>query len=121
MEEGLRTLDEAFAEVEERDERFVVAELYRIKGDLLRQCAKEEPASPTAVAETAYQQAVTLARQQGAKSWELRATISLAKLWQTQGKLSQARQALSDIYDWFTEGFDTPDLQEALTLLVELG
>lgn len=114
VEEGLRTLDEAFAEVDKRDERFFAAELYRIKGDLLQQWGEE-----TAKIETAYQQAITIARRQAAKSWELRAMISLVELWQDQGKDSETRLALNDVFNWFTEGFGTPDLQEAKALLIE--
>ena len=116
IEAGLQTLDEAFAEVHERDERFFEAELHRINGDLLQKCGAE-----TAVIESTYQQAITLARQQDAKSWELRAALSLARLWQTKGKPSQARALLTEIYNWFTEGFDTPDLVEARVLLNELS
>ena len=116
IEAGLQTLRQAFAEVHERDERFFEAELYRIKGDLLQKCGAE-----TAVIESTYQQAITLARQQDAKSWELRAALSLARLWQTKGKPSQARALLTEIYNWFTEGFDTPDLVEARVLLNELS
>ncbi|MCP4426678.1 MAG: hypothetical protein GY803_19470, partial [Chloroflexi bacterium] len=114
IDEALQTLDEAFAEVKGRDEVFFAAELYRIKGDLLQKCRDEKP-----VIEDAYRQAVAIAQQQDAKSWELRATLSLAKLQQMQNKAPQARAQLTAIYDWFTEGFDTPDLQEARALLDE--
>ena len=73
-----------------------------------------------AEAEASLQEAVEVARRQGAKSWELRATVSLCRLWQKQGKVDQARQMLAEVYDWFTEGFDTPDLKEAQALLDEL-
>ncbi|MFN2163706.1 MAG: ATP-binding protein [Candidatus Promineifilaceae bacterium] len=115
VDEGLQTLDEAFAEVESRDERFCESELLRVKGDLLRLRGEE-----SAVIESTYQQAIKVARQQEAKSWELRATISLAKLWREKGKIPQARSMLSDVYYWFSEGFDTADLQEAKALLKEL-
>jgi len=72
-------------------------------------------------AEACFRQALEVARRQGAKSWELRAALSLSRLWQRQGKPAEARQLLSEIYAWFTEGFDTADLQEARTLLVELS
>jgi predicted ATPase len=116
VEEGLQALDQAFSWVEERDERIYEAELYRIKGDLLQLRGTE-----TAAVETAYRQAVTIARRQAAKSWELRATMSLAKLWQTQGQIIEARSTLSSVFDWFTEGFETPDLQDALALLSSLN
>jgi predicted ATPase len=67
------------------------------------------------------QQALAVARRQQAKSWELRAATSLARLWQRQGKRDAARQLLADVYSWFTEGLDTADLQEAKTLLEELS
>jgi predicted ATPase len=72
-------------------------------------------------AETCFQQALVLARRQEAKSLELRATMSLGRLWQQQGQRAEARQLLADVYGWFTEGFDTTDLQEAKTLLEELA
>ena len=73
-----------------------------------------------AEAEASLHKAIEVARRQQAKSWELRATTSLARLWQTQGRKDEARRMLTEIYDWFTEGFDTPDLQEAKALLEEL-
>lgn len=72
-------------------------------------------------AESSLQHALEVARRQNARSWELRATTSLARLWQAQGKVDEARQMLAEIYDWFTEGFDTPDLQEARAMLDELA
>jgi predicted ATPase len=72
-------------------------------------------------AETCFQQALSIARRQEAKSWELRAGMSLSRLWQQQGKRDEPRQLLAPIYGWFTEGFDTPDLQEAKALLEALG
>ena len=71
-------------------------------------------------AEACFQQALDVARQRQAKSWELRAAMSLSRLWQRQGKHAAARELLAPIYGWFTEGFDTPDLQEAKALLAEL-
>ena len=73
-----------------------------------------------AEAESCFVKAIDIARHQSAKSWELRATTSLARLWQQQGKKKQARKMLAEIYNWFTEGFDTKDLQEARVLLEEL-
>jgi predicted ATPase len=90
--------------------------LYRLKGDLLvRQALPDEPQ-----AEVCFQQALTVAHHQQARSWELRAATSLARLWQQQGKYEEARELLAPIYGWFTEGFDTADLQEAKTLLEAL-
>ena len=77
--------------------------------------------SPQAEAEACFQKAIEIARQQQAKSLELRAATSLARLWQQQGKQREAHQMLAEIYDWFTEGFDTKDLQEAKALLEELA
>jgi predicted ATPase len=113
--EGLTTLAEAFALVEETDGRYWEAELYRLKGELLLMQGDE------AEAEASFLHAVEVARRQSAKSWELRATTSLCRLWQAQGRLDEARQVLAEIYGWFTEGFDTRDLQEAKALLEELA
>jgi predicted ATPase len=115
VEEGLSVLAEAFDLVETSGERFYAAELHRLKGELLLQSAGH-----TAEAEICLQQALTLARQQHAKTWELRAAMSLSQLWQQQGKPSAARQLLAEIYDWFKEGLTTADLKAAATLLAEL-
>ena len=72
-------------------------------------------------AESCFQHAIEVARRQSAKSWELRAAMSLSRLWQKQGKREEARQLLAEVYGWFTEGFDTPDLKEAKALLEELS
>ena len=74
-----------------------------------------------AEAETCFRQALDIAHRQQAKSWELRAVMSLSRLWQRQGKRTEARELLAPVYSWFTEGFDTADLQEARALLEELG
>jgi predicted ATPase len=93
------------------------AEAHRLRGELLL-CR----AAPDAVqAEACFQQALVIARSQQAKSWELRAATSLSRLWQQQGKRDEARELLTPIYSWFTEGFDTADLQEAKALLDELA
>src|SRR5262249_5917939 len=120
-EEGLSLLAEALTLVHKTGERFYEAELYRLKGELtlqspvqsLRSKAEEE-------AEECFYQAVDIARRQQAKSLELRAVMSLSRLWQGQGKKEQAHQLLAEIYGWFTEGFDTKDLQEAKALLAVL-
>jgi predicted ATPase len=116
VDQGLHLLAEALAGFEASGRRDMLAETYRLQGEfLLRQ------AVPDAVkAEAYFQQAVAIARQQHAKSWELRAALSLARLWQHQGKRAAAGALLADIHGWFTEGFDTADLQEAKTLLKEL-
>jgi predicted ATPase len=138
-EEGLRVVAEALALVEKNEERWNEAELYRIKGELTLQQANQKakgkkqkakipnPQHPTpstqaeADAEACFLKAVEIAQRQQAKSLELRATVSLARLWQSQGKSTEAHQMLSKIYNWFTEGLDTKDLQEAQALLDELS
>jgi predicted ATPase/DNA-binding winged helix-turn-helix (wHTH) protein len=111
--EGLRLLAEAWATLEESKQGQLLAEAYRIQGELLLRQAV--PAA--AQAEACFQQALAIARRQQAKSWELRAAMSLSRLWQQQGKRTEGRALLAPIYDWFTEGFDTPDLQDAKALL----
>jgi predicted ATPase len=90
--------------------------VYRLKGELLLQ---EAPAH-RAEAERNFQQALAVSRRQQARSWELRAALSLSRLWQRQGKQEEARELLAPVYGWFTEGFDTADLQEAKALLEAL-
>jgi predicted ATPase len=109
-------LGEAMAFVHKSADRYYEAELYRLKGVLLLQQAV--PDAPQA--EACFQQALALARRQQAKSWELRTALSLGRLWQQQGKRDEARELLAPIYSWFTEGFDTPDLQETKALLEDL-
>jgi predicted ATPase len=116
-EEGLCLLAEALTVMDDTGERRYAAELYRIKGELLLQQAIPNAAQ----AEACFQQALAVAQLQQAKSWELRAALSLARLWQRQGKRQEAQHLLAPIYGWFTEGFDTADLQEAKALLEELG
>ena len=117
VDTGLRLLAEALAEVERTEERVWEAELYRLKGKLLlRQGTPDEHQ-----AETCFLQALDVARRQKAKALELRAAMSLSRLWQQQGKRMDARELLAPIYGWFTEGFDTADLQEAKALLEELS
>jgi predicted ATPase len=117
VEEGLRALDEAREAMQTTEERMYEAEVYRLRGELLRQ----RPTAQQGEAEGSLQQALTVARRQQAKSLELRAAMSLSRLWQRQGKHTEARQLLAEIYGWFTEGFDTADLQEAKALLEELS
>jgi DNA-binding SARP family transcriptional activator/predicted ATPase len=114
-EEGLTTLAEALALVEQTDERHWEAELYRLRAELLLMQGDD------AEAEASFHKAVEVARRQQAKSWELRATVSLCRLWRKQGRADKARHMLAEIYGWFTEGFDTPDLQEAKALLEGLS
>ena len=96
-------------------ERWYLAEILRLKGWMLTLQDELEGA------EENYFASLNVAREQQTKSWELRTTTSLARLWQHQGKLHEARDILSEIYDWFTEGFETKDLQEAKRLLEELS
>jgi predicted ATPase len=108
---------EALAVVEAIEERYHAAELYRLQGELLLACSTEQHTE----AETCFHHALDVARQQQARSWELRAAMSLSRLWQRQGKRAEAYEVLAPIYGWFTEGFDTADLQEAKALLVALA
>ena len=131
-EEGLSALAEALETVEKNGERFYEAELHRLKGELTLQSSVQRLESsatnpqalipnPQAEAEACFLKAIEIARQQQAKSLELRATVSLARLWQQREKTAEAQQMLAEIYGWFTEGFDTADLKEAKTLLEELS
>ena len=117
-EAGLRGVNEALAMVERTEERFYEAELHRLKGELVLQSGVRSPESE---AERCFQQALDIAQKQQAKSWELRAATSLARLWQKQGQTTEARELLAPVYNWFTEGFDTKDLQEAKALIEELN
>ena len=121
-EEGMATVADALAFVDRTEERFYEAELYRLKGELtLQSQAATQEAEVEDEAEAYFQKGLDIARNQRGKSLELRTATSLARLWQKQGKHAEARRLLSEIYDWFTEGFDTKDLQEAKALLEELG
>ena len=113
-EEGLTTLAEALTIIEETDERHFEAELHRVRGELLLMQGSETEA------EASLRKAIEVARHQQAKSWELRATTSLCRLFKEQAKTHEARAMLAEVYGWFTEGFDTPDLKEAKALLDEL-
>ena len=115
-EDGLQVLAEAHTLVEQHEERFWEAEVCRLRGVLLlRQLVPQQ-----AEAEACFQRALDVARRQEAISLELRAAMSLARLWQRQGKRAEAHDLLAPVYGWFTEGFDTADLQEAKALLDEL-
>jgi predicted ATPase len=114
-DDGLQALAEAHTLVEQHDERWWEAEIHRLRGILLLR----QPGTPPAEAETCFRQALDVARRQEAKSLELRAAMSLARLWQQQGKQAESYALLAPIYSWFTEGLDTADLQEAKLLLDE--
>ena len=116
-ETGLTRLTEALALMDLTGERWYEPELYRLKGALLLQ----QHSAHQAEAEICFHQALTIARNQQAKSFELRAATSLARLWQQQGKRTTAYELLAPIYGWFTEGFDTADLQEAKALVAALA
>jgi predicted ATPase len=129
LDEGLRLVTEAHEVVQQSGERWYEAELHRLQGELLliqgtdRGDARAGPIEPSlrAEAEASFQRALDIARRQQAKSFELRAALSLSRLWQRQGKRQEARDLLAPIYHWFTEGFDMADLQEAKALLAELS
>jgi predicted ATPase len=114
---GLQALTEALAVMDTTSERWWAAETYRLRGELLLQQGVPDVSG----AETCFQHALDIARQQHAKSWELRAATSLVRLWQGQDKRAEAHALLAPIYGWFTEGFDTADLQEARGLLDALA
>src|SRR5262249_9587986 len=114
--EGLRLLAEAQTACEASGRADVLAGAYRLQGTLLLRQAVPD----TAQAEACFQQALTVVRRQQAKSWELRAATSLSRLWQHQGKRAAAYDLLAPVYGWFTEGFDTADLQDARALLEAL-
>jgi class 3 adenylate cyclase/predicted ATPase len=116
VEAGLATVAEAQAAMQATGERWAEAELHRIRGSLLLQTG-----TPQAEAEISLQEALDVARRQEAKSLELRAAMSLSRLWHQQGKRQEAHDVLAGVYAWFTEGFDTADLQEAKALLKELA
>jgi predicted ATPase len=125
VEEGLTLLAEALAHTHKTGGRDWEAELYRLKGELLlaqesKSQKAERETDAQGEAEACFLQAIEIAQKQQAKSWELRASMNLARLWQQQGKRHAARDMLSTIYNWFTEGFDTKDLQEAKALLDQL-
>jgi predicted ATPase len=116
----LHALAEALDSAEKRGEGYCEAELYRLKGELLLQSGGQSLETRGKEAEGCFQKALAVARRQEAKSWELRAATSLARLWQQQDKKEEAHEMLAEIYGWFTEGFDTKDLQEAKALLKKL-
>jgi predicted ATPase len=116
LEDGLNALTEALAAAEEKENRHYEAETYRLKGGLLL----KQDDSNRAEAQSCFERAIGIARKQSAKSWELRATMSLARLLASEGKRDKARTMLAEIYGCFTEGFETADLKEAKALLDEL-
>jgi class 3 adenylate cyclase/predicted ATPase len=117
IDDAWRRISEAISTIEATKERWFEAETNRIAGEI----ALKMPEPDGAKAELYFDRALSIARQQQAKSWELRASMSLARLWRDQGKVQQARELLAPVYGWFTEGFDTRDLKEAKALLEELA
>src|SRR6516164_11663129 len=111
----MRTLAAAFATAEASGAHWADAELHRLRGDLLGRL----PANDWTEVEVCFRNAVSVAREQGTRGFELRAAVSLARLLHAQGRGDEARELLVPIYGWFTEGFDTADLKEAKTLLDE--
>jgi predicted ATPase len=117
IDEAWQSIREAMMTVETTKERLFEAEIYRVAGEV----ALKSPNQDTTKTEAHYERALAVARQQQAKSWELRAAMSVARLWRDQDKREEARELLAPVYGWFTEGFDTRDLKEAKTLLHELA
>jgi len=115
LDDARRCIDDAIDKVEKSKEKWCEAEVHRIAGEI----ALKSLAPDTEKAEKYFDRALFVARQQQAKSWELRAAMSMARLWRSQGKSQQARELLAPIYGWFTEGFDTLDLKDAKSLLDE--
>jgi predicted ATPase len=116
-DDARRCIDDAINKVERSKEKWCEADISRIAGEI----ALISPERDAVEAESYFERALSVARQQQAKSWELRAAMSLARLWRDQGKPQQARELLAPVYGWFTEGFDTRDLKEAKTLLEEFA
>ncbi|HSX82478.1 MAG TPA: hypothetical protein VLQ80_28450, partial [Candidatus Saccharimonadia bacterium] len=117
LEDGLTGLAEALRLVDTHEEQYYTAELHRLKGTILLRRSVDHALE----AEACFHQALAIARQQQARLLELRATVSLGRLWQQQGKREKARELLTEVYGWFTEGFDTLDLLEAKALLEALA
>ena len=117
LDDGLSALTEALAAADEHENHYYEAEMHRLKGELLLR----QDNSNAAEAQNCFQRAIEIARKQSAKSWELRATMSLARLLAKQGNRDEARAMLAEIYNWFTEGFDTADLKDAKALLDRLS
>jgi class 3 adenylate cyclase/predicted ATPase len=117
FDDALRCIGEAMTAVETTKDRCCEAEVYRTAGKI----SLKSPAPDAAEAQMYFERALAVARQQEAKSWELRAAMSMARLWRDQGKRHEARELLAPVYGWFTEGFDTRDLKEAKALLAELA
>jgi predicted ATPase len=117
VEAGLATVDTQQAAIDQTGDRSFEAEVHRVRGALLLK--RQLP--DVSAAESAFMRAIEIARSQQTRSFELRAAMSMARLWRDQGKRDEARELLAPVYGWFTEGFDTRDLKEAKSLLDELS
>jgi class 3 adenylate cyclase/predicted ATPase len=117
VDEGLSVLDEGFASSAASGQKGWDAELHRLRGELVQQLPRPDPAR----AEASFRTALAITREQGTRGYELRAATSLARLWDEQGRRGEARDLLAPVYGWFTEGFETTDLKEAKALLAELA
>jgi predicted ATPase len=117
FEDSRRLLGEATATLDSTKEKWHEAEVHRIAGEI----ALKSPEQDISKAQSSFERSLAVARQQQAKSWELRAAMSMARLWRDRGKRDEARELLAPVYGWFTEGFDTRDLKEAKALLDELS
>jgi predicted ATPase len=117
FDDALCCIRDAMTKVETTKESWLEADVYRIAGEI----ALMSPERDVAKAEAYFERALAVARAQQAKSWELRASMSMARLWRDQGKRDEARELLAAVYGWFTEGFDTLDLKQAKALLDELA
>ena len=116
LDDAWRCIHDAIDKIEKSKERWCEAEVHRIAGEIALKSLAPDPEK----AESFFQRALAVAREQQAKSWELRAATSMALLWRDQGKGQQAHDLLAPVYGWFTEGFDTLDLKEAKALLEQL-
>jgi predicted ATPase len=117
FDEAWRCIGEAMTAAETTKERWLEADTYRMAGEFALLSGEPD----TAKAEAHFERALAIARKQQAKSFELRAAMSMARLWRDQGKRAEARDLLAPVYAWFTEGFEMPDLQDAKALLDEIG
>jgi predicted ATPase len=117
LDDAWRCIDDAIETIERSKERWCEAEAHRIAGEIALKSLAPDPEK----AEAYFERALAVARKQQAKSWELRASMSMARLWRDQGKRHEARELLAPVYGWFTEGFDTLDLKEARALLDDLA
>ena len=117
LDEAWHCIADAISAVEKTKETWCEAEVHRIAGEIALKSPERDPVK----AQASFDRALAIARQQQARSWELRAATSMARLWRDQGKPQQARELLAPVYGWFTEGFDTHDLKEAKSLLEELA